>query len=154
MNFEPLRAPWHSVLRLRDGLELLLNPLQAVAALFARLYVARVFFNAGLTKLHDWDTTVALFTYEYQVPLLAPELAAWLGTGGELVFPVLLTLGLGGRFAALGLCVVNAVAVISLQDVASAALQQHITWGVLLAGLAIFGNGRWALDSWLKAPNR
>ena len=49
---------------------------------------------------------------------------------------------------------VTAVAVMSLEEIAPAALQQHITWGVLLAGLAIFGNGRWALDAWLKAPPR
>jgi putative oxidoreductase len=45
---------------------------------------------------------------------------------------------------------VNVVAVLSLAEVAPAALQQHVTWGVLLAALAIFGNGTWALDR-LKA---
>jgi putative oxidoreductase len=80
------------------------------------------------------------------VPLLSPELAAAMGTAGELVLPVLLVLGLGGRFAALGLFVINIIAVISLSDIAPAALQQHITWGVLLAGLAIYGCGKYALD--------
>ena len=68
------------------------------------------------------------------------------------MLPVLLVLGLGGRFAALGLSVVNVVAVISLSEIAPAALQQHITWGVLLAALAIFGVGRWSLDGTLLAP--
>jgi len=45
--------------------------------------------------------------------------------------------------------VVNGVAVLSLAEIAPAALQQHVTWGVLLAGLAVFGSGRWAIDSWL-----
>jgi len=49
----------------------------------------------------------------------------------------------------LGLSVVNVVAVLSLAEIAPAALQQHLTWGVLLAGLAVFGSGRWALDAWL-----
>ena len=128
-----------------------LDTLQAPASLLARLYVAQVFFASGLTKLRDWGTTVALFTDEYAVPLLSPELAAILGTTGELVLPALLVLGLGGRFAALGLSVVNGVAVISLADIAPAALQQHITWGVLLAALAIFGVGRWAVDTPLRA---
>ncbi len=154
MKLEPLRALWHNSLRLRDGLDGTLNHLQPLAALLARLYVASVFFRSGLTKLRDWDTTLALFTDEYKVPLLSPEVAAVMGTGGELVLPVLLLLGLGGRFAALGLSVVNVVAVMSLEEIAPAALQQHITWGVLLAGLAIFGNGRWALDVWLKVPAR
>jgi putative oxidoreductase len=116
-----------------------LDHLQPVAALLARLYVAQVFFMSGLTKLRDWGTTVALFTDEYHVPLLSPSVAAVLGTAGEIVLPVLLVLGLGGRFSALGLFVVNAVAVISLSEIAPAAMQQHLLWGSLLAGLAIYG---------------
>lgn len=123
-----------------------LTALQPLALLLARAYVAQVFFMAGLTKLHDWETTLELFRSEYQVPLLPPHIAAIVGTGGELLLPALLVLGLGGRFAALGLSVVNIVAVVSLADIAPAALQQHITWGVLLAGLGVFGSGRWALD--------
>ena len=74
--------------------------LQPAAQLAARWYVASVFFASGRTKLRDWDTTLALFTDEYHVPLLSPTVAAWLGTGGELVLPVLLLIGLFGRFAA------------------------------------------------------
>lgn len=131
-------------------LTLLLDALQPLAAMLARLYVAQVFFLSGLTKLRDWGTTVALFTDEYKVPLLSPTVAAALGTAGELVLPVLLLLGLAGRFSALGLFVVNAVAVISLSEIAPAALQQHILWGTLLAALAIYGMGPWAVDKWLK----
>ncbi len=123
-----------------------LNALQPLAALAARLYVAQVFFLSGLTKLRDWDITLALFTDEYKVPLLPPPVAAAMGTAGELVLPVLLALGLGGRFAALGLSVVNVVAVIALTDIAPAALQQHILWGALLAALAVFGPGAWSAD--------
>lgn len=141
-------------LRLRDALDRLLNHLQPMAALLARVYVAQVFFSSGLTKLRDWDTTLALFVDEYHVPLLWPAVAAVLGTCGELVLPVLLILGLGGRIPALGLCVVNAVAVISLSEIAPEALQQHITWGVLLVSLAVFGSGRWALDTLLKVNPR
>jgi putative oxidoreductase len=123
-----------------------LDALQPLAALLARVYIAQVFFLSGLTKLRDWDITVALFTDEYKVPLLPPAAAAFMGTAGELVLPVLLVLGLGGRFAALGLFVVNAVAVVSLADIAPAALQQHIFWGSLLALLAVYGPGRWSVE--------
>ena len=123
-----------------------LDALQPLAALAARVYVAQAFFLSGLTKIRDWDTTLALFTDEYKVPLLPPALAALMGTTGELVLPVLLVLGLGGRFAALGLTVVNAVAVVSLSEIAPAALQQHVFWGALLAGLAVYGPGPWALE--------
>jgi putative oxidoreductase len=123
-----------------------LEALQPLALLAARLYVARAFFLSGLTKLRDWETTLALFADEYQVPLLPPELAAYAGTAGELVLPVLLALGLAGRFGAMGLFVLNIVAVLSLQEIADAALQQHIFWGSLLAGLVLWGPGSWSLD--------
>ena len=140
---DKVRHAWSPLTRLLDSL-------QPLAALLARLYIAQVFFLSGLTKLRDWGTTVALFTDEYKVPFLSPAWAAVMGTAGELVLPVLLVLGLAGRFSALGLFVVNAVAVISLSEIAPAALQQHILWGTLLAALAIYGLGPWALDKWLK----
>ena len=140
-------------LNLWDTLTDALDALQPLAAFLARLYLAQVFFLSGLTKLRDWETTVALFTDEYHVPLLSPPVAAALGTAGELALPVLLVLGLGGRLSALGLFVVNFVAVISLSEIAPAALQQHVFWGSLLAALAIFGLGPWSFDRWL-APRR
>ena len=145
-------APWW--LKAWSVQHQLLDRLQAPAALLARLYVAQVFFLSGLTKLRDWDTTLALFADEYHVPLLPPAWAAVAGTFGELVLPLLLVLGLGGRLGALGLSVVNVVAVVSLADIAPAALQQHITWGVLLAGLAVFGSGPWSLDRWVAPTLR
>ena len=84
-----------------------------------RLYVGRVFLLSGLSKLGDWDATLALFRDEYRVPLLPPAVAALAGTFGETVFPVFLVLGLGARFAALGLTVVNIVAVVSYWHVLS-----------------------------------
>jgi putative oxidoreductase len=136
----------HTFMRLAQRATSWLDQAQPLALLAARLYVAQVFFSAGLTKLRDWDTTLALFADEYQVPLLSPPLAAALGTGGEIVLPVLLALGLAGRFAAAGLSVVNAVAVVSLAEIAPAALQQHLLWGALLLLVLLWGPGRWSLD--------
>jgi putative oxidoreductase len=146
------RTPLQHLLALPCALSHTLDRAQPLAALAARAYVAWVFFASGLTKLRDWETTVFLFTEEYKVPLLSPTAAAISGTAGELVLPVLLLIGLGGRIAALGLSVVNVVAVISLAEIAPAALQQHITWGVLLAALALYGVGRWSVDGiWWRA---
>ncbi len=131
-----------------------LERLQPLALLLARLYVARVFFLSGLTKVQSWETTIALFENECQVPLLSPAVAAAMGTAGELVLPVLLVLGLGGRFAALGLSVVNVVAVLSLPEIAEAAAQQHLFWGCLLAALVLWGPGRWSVDGWWWARHR
>lgn len=124
--------------------------LQSLALLAARLYVAQVFFQSGLSKLRDWSSTLALFQDEYHVPLLPPELAAYMGTGGELVLPVLLVLGLGGRFAALGLTMVNIMAVLSLEEIAPAALAGHQLWGALLALVALWGAGSLSADAWWR----
>ena len=144
---QPLQRPialfapaWKMLVR---GLE----SLQPLAQLLARLYIGKVFFLSGLTKLHDWDTTLALFQDEYHVPVLPPELAAVMGTMGETLLPVLLVLGFGGRFAALGLFVLNLVAANSL-ELAPAALQQHWFWGSLITGLALWGPGAWSLENY------
>ena len=144
-------TPIHSALGLWNRFSGALDSMRPLAALVARAYLAQVFFLSGLTKIRDWEITLLLFTEEYQVPLLSPQVAAVMGTAGELLLPVLLLLGLAGRFAALGLSIVNVVAVLSLSEIAPAALQQHITWGVLLAALVIYGVGRWSVDClWLK----
>lgn len=120
---------------------------QAVVLLAARLYLFDVFFKSGLTKVRDWDATLFLFNEEYHVPVLPPELAAWMGTGGELGFSALLALGLLSRPAAVGLFFVNAMAVISYPDLAPAALKDHHLWGVLAVVMAGFGGGRLSVDA-------
>ncbi|MFY7863837.1 DoxX family protein [Roseateles sp.] len=131
-------------------LQQLFSQSQAMGLVLARLYVAQVFFLSGLTKIRDWSITLALFTDEYQVPLLSPEVAAYAGTAGELLLPLLLALGLAGRFAALGLLVINGVAVLSLAEIAPAALLGHQLWGVLLLLVALWGAGAWSLDAWIR----
>lgn len=126
----------------------LLTYLQAPAALAARIFVGMAFFRSGLTKIVDWDTTLALFADEYHVPLLPPDVAAVAGTFGELFFPVLLILGLFGRFSAMSLFCVNIMAVVSLSEIAPAALQQHQFWGALLLALVLWGPGKWSVDAW------
>jgi len=102
-------------------------------------------------KLQDWETTQFLFQEEYRVPLLSSAVAAVLGTAGELILPLLLTIGLLGRYAALGLSAVNVLAVVSyahvlLSDGFEAALGQHYLWGLMLLTLLVFGTGRLSLD--------
>jgi putative oxidoreductase len=143
-NPTPLRRA-HALLEL---IQRLLAHLQAPAALGARYFVAAAFFRSGLTKIADWDTTLALFADEYHVPLLPSHVAAVAGTFGELFFPVLLVFGLFGRFAAISLFVVNIVAVLSLSEIAPAALEQHYLWGTLLFALVLWGPGKWSVDAW------
>ena len=126
----------------RRGLDFLAPAIDLVV----RLWVAAVFFRSGLTKLQSWDTTILLFTNEYKVPLLSPETAAYLGTGAELVLPVFLALGLGGRLAAFALFVFNIVAVISYPELEGAGLEQHYVWGILLLVTLLHGPGALSAD--------
>ncbi|MFT6087414.1 MAG: putative oxidoreductase [Glaciecola sp.] len=127
-----------------------LDFIQPVILLAARFYVAWVFFKAGLTKLRDWESTLLLFEYEYAVPVLNFEVAAYLATFGEIVLPILLVIGLFGRKAALGLFIVNYIAVISFEDMPAAALNEHILWGTLMLLVAVWGAGKLSLDSFFK----
>jgi putative oxidoreductase len=118
-----------------------------------RLFMADVFFRSGLVKIRNWDGTLYLFENEYRVPLLPPELAAWLGTFGELVFPPLLALGLATRFAALSLSVVNVMAVVSFWHVLAqneAARMSHVYWALLLLVPLCYGPGKLSLDRRLR----
>lgn len=131
-----MASPITATHNLWKKVEQLLDYLAPLADLAARLYVANVFIRSGLAKYRDWDTTMFLFEEEYQVPLLSPQIAAVLATAGELVLPVLLIAGLFTRFSALGLFVLNIVAVVSYYSelVSSpAAIHDHIAWGVILA---------------------
>jgi putative oxidoreductase len=117
--------------------------------LVIRLDVAQVFLRSGLLKIRNWDGTLYLFSNEYRVPVLPPELAAWLGTFGELFFPPLLAIGLATRFAALSLSIFNVVAVISFWHVLhdnEAALASHFYWGLLLLVTLTHGPGKLSVD--------
>jgi putative oxidoreductase len=130
-----------------NALETWLAPL---ADLAVRLVVGAAFFQSGLTKIQSWDTTLALFENEYSVPLLPPDVAAYAGTFTELFFPVLLILGLGGRFAASVLFVFNLIAVISYADLSEVGLMQHQYWGLLLLVTLFHGPGKISIDHFIR----
>jgi len=140
----------HIIISLYNRIFGLADYLQAPALLGSRLYIAWVFFKSGLTKLNDWESTVLLFEYEYAVPLLNYEVAAYLATAGELILPILLALGLFGRKAALGLFIINYIAVISLEEMPQAAYNLHLIWAALAAAVVIWGAGKLSADNFLK----
>jgi len=123
-----------------------LSPLSILAI---RLWVAWVFFKSGMTKINSWDSTMYLFEYEYAVPLLSPEMAAYLGTAAELSLPVLLAFGLAGRFGAIALFVFNITAVLSYPDLNAAGIRDHQVWGIMLLVPLLFGPGKLSIDYFL-----
>ena len=117
--------------------------------LFIRIWMARIFFLAGLAKIDDMQATVQLFQYEYQVPLLPADFAAYTATTFELVCPVLLVVGLATRLAALPLIAMTLVIQFTyLQHI------DHLFWFVLLAIPVLRGPGVLSADHLLGKAMR
>jgi len=126
-----------------------------VVDLGLRLWVAEAFFRAGLVKIANMDSTIDLFTNTYQVPLLSPVVAAYLGTGVELVVPFFLAFGLFGRLAAGFMFVYNVICVVSFPDLwpdgfwtglFGGAFKDHKIWGLMLLATFVYGPGKLSLD--------
>ena len=145
MSFVTLSLPQRAALHY-GSVTRLIDRLQPIFALGVRIYLARVFFLSGLTKLHDWNITLALFRNEYHVPLLSPAFAAVIGTCAELGFPLLLITGFGTRFAAAALFMFNIIAVVSYPDLSDVGRMFHVLWGALLLTLFFYGPGTLSLD--------
>jgi putative oxidoreductase len=108
-----------------------------------RFSIGSVFWQAGLTKIESWQTTIVLFREEYKVPVLPPELAAYLATGIEMVCPILLTLGLGARFATLPMLAQTVVIEVFVypED-----WIEHLTWAAMLLLIMTRGAGVLSID--------
>jgi putative oxidoreductase len=133
----------------------------SLVALLARFSIAAVFWKSGQTKVQGlaldivsgefqlgWprlsDAAIDLFRDEYHMPW--PQLTAPLAATAEHLFPLLLLLGLGTRFAALAL--VGMTLTIQL-FVYPGAYPTHGTWAALLLVLVAQGPGRVSLDAWI-----
>jgi len=140
----PKHPPWSLVMRLIRWLD---GVSYAALAIPLRLAVATVFWNSGTTKLANWSTTLALFTDEYKVPLLTPELAAYVAATIELTTPVLLVLGLFTRAAALILLGMTTVIEVFVYP---EAWPTHIQWAAMLLVLLCRGPGKLSVDHLIR----
>jgi putative oxidoreductase len=112
-------------------------------ALPLRCAVATVFWNSAMAKLANWETTLSLFSDEYRLPLIPPEIAAYLATSIEVSTPVLLVLGLLTRPAAFTLLGMTAVIEIFVYPLA---WPTHIQWAAMLLVLLCRGPGKLSVD--------
>ena len=123
----------------------------SILALVQRLGIAAVFFQSGRTKVEGIftipDTTIELFRSEYALPLLPPELAAYLAAGAEHLFPVLLVLGLFTRLSAAALL---GMTMVIQTFVYPDAWPTHLSWAGLMLPLIALGGGKWSLDRLLR----
>lgn len=120
---------------------------RAILDLGFRVGVGMVFLKSALTKLDDgWrvsDTAISLFQDEYKVPLLPPDLAAYLGTANEFFSALMIIAGLGARLGAAALLAL--VAVIQFL-VYPGNWAEHLMWASLLAYVLTRGPGVLSVD--------
>ena len=122
----------------------------ALIALACRFGLAGIFWFSGRTKVDGWlqvnESALLLFEHEFALPLIPPLWAAHLATYAEHLLPLLLVLGLGTRWAALGLLCMTAVIQFWVYP---DAWPTHLTWAAALLYLLGRGAGRYSLDHWL-----
>ncbi len=136
---------------------------ESAIALLSRFSIAAVFWHSGQTKVDGFAldlvggefeigvprlaaSAVDLFRDEYRLPLLAPEVAATMAALGEHVLPALLLIGLGTRWAALGLLAMTAVIQVLVYP---GAYPTHGVWAAVLLWLMARGPGAVSVDHWL-----
>ena len=134
----------------QQTVETYIPSLQDVFLLVLRLWVAWIFVNAGLMKFNNWESTLFLFEYEYQVPIISWQLAAYVGTAAEVILPAFVAIGLLTRPMALGLFGFNIVAVISYPAIWDAGFLDHQLWGLMMLVVVLYGAGRWSTDQLLS----
>lgn len=119
-----------------------------------RIALAVPFFKSGLTKWDGFLTLSAgaqyLFAEEFKLHILGAEypypfplVMAHLSGIAEITLPILLVLGLGTRFAALGLLAMTAIIQLTVPE---GWANFHLPWAAMAFALVVFGGGRLALE--------
>lgn len=126
--------------------------LTSLLALWARLQLGYIFFSAGVTRLKDWDSQTFLFTEIHPIPLFSPLFSAIIATAGEIIFPILLFLGLGTRIGALGLLGMTLtiqfiVGQTEIGQQNSISNPIHYYWIFMSLYLFLHGGGKLSLDA-------
>jgi putative oxidoreductase len=125
----------------------------SLTQLMLRLALAVPFWKSGILKWNGFlqlnDTAVYLFTDEFKLHLPggpydfpAPAVVAFLSGCGEIIFPALLVLGLGTRFAASGLLFMTCIVELTVPD----GWPIHFTWAAMALAIMAWGPGRLSID--------
>jgi putative oxidoreductase len=118
----------------------------SVIALIARAATFSVFFRSGTQKLSDWNSTLLLFQNEYHVPVLPPNIAAYMAASLELGASTLVLIGLCTRVSVTALLGMTAVIEIFVYPMA---WPDHIQWLAFMFILLARGPGKISLDALL-----
>jgi putative oxidoreductase len=125
-----------------------------------RIALATPFWRSGINKWDGFlqlnDVAVLLFTSEFKLHLPggpysfpAPEVMAFLVACAEILFPILLVLGLATRVAACALLLMTLVVELTVRD----GWPVHLTWAAMALGIMAWGPGRLSLDRWIERRN-
>jgi putative oxidoreductase len=125
----------------------------SLVQLVMRIALSVPFWRSGINKWDGFlqlkDTTVLLFSEEFMLHLPggpyhypAPDVFAFISGCGEVLFPILLVLGLATRFAATGLLFMTCIVELTVPD----GWPIHITWAAMALGIMAWGPGRVSLD--------
>src|SRR5436309_12267197 len=125
----------------------------SLVQLVLRVALAVPFWRSGILKWNGFlqlnDTAIDLFTDEFKLHLPGgpydfpfPAVMAFLSGCGEIIFPVLLVLGFGTRFAALGLLFMTCIVELTVPD----GWPIHITWAAMALAIMAWGPGRPSID--------
>jgi putative oxidoreductase len=143
----------------------------ALVALGLRLIMARVFFLDGQTRIAGPHFSQSAYGFEFSAVLplqlrpdtitdflhyttlpVPPMLTAYLVSYGEFFLPIMLIIGLGARFATLGLLAVTVLMQIYVAPQALWSL--HVYWAALLLVLISRGPGALSVDHFIKLASR
>jgi len=117
------------------------NYCMPVLVLIIRLFMAKIFWYSGLTKISSWESTLYLFQCEYKVPIIPYQLAAIFATTVELSAPIFLTIGLFTRLAAIPMFIMVIIIQTTYLN-----LNEHYFWGISLLTIMFYGAGKISLD--------
>ncbi len=146
---------WHVAEKASHRVQAIASP--SVVQLLLRIALAVPFWRSGILKWNGFlklsDTAVTLFSDEFMLHLPGgpyhyplPTVMAFLSGSGEIVFSVLLLVGLGTRFAALGLLFMTGIVEVTVPD----GWPVHITWAAMALAIMAYGPGPISLDHWLS----
>ncbi len=116
-----------------------------------RVSIALVFWTSARTKVEGVLTlkpsTFFLFEYEYALPLIPHNIAAYMATYAEHFFPILIVLGFATRFGAAALLGMTLVIQIFVYP---GAWSLHLLWAGVLLYLVARGPGIVSIDHLIK----
>ena len=151
-------AGFHGISRLVARVNVIIRAIAppSLTQLVLRFALAVPFWRSGVNKWDGFlqlnDVAVLLFASEFKLhlpggpyPYPSPALMAFVTGSAEILFPILLILGLATRMTAAGLLLMTLIVQLTVPD----GWPLHVTWAAMALGLMAWGAGRISLDYWI-----